>query len=79
MHKAAAELQARQREVQKKKDKREMKQRRWSNMQVFLKKGQDKLRSMLKTMTRAEAMQAMVPVAGKSKKKKRSALTKMEE
>ena len=51
------------------------------DMQVFLKKGKVKLKDMLKTTTRKEAMQAMVPVAGKHKKvkKKKDAGAKKEE
>jgi hypothetical protein len=68
MKKAAEELKARLQEAKKKKEKQERKQKKWSKMQVFMKKGKAKLKEMLKTMTRAEAIAAMKPVAGKSKK-----------
>ena len=49
----------------KKKDKQVKKARR-----VILKQGRERLKDMLKTMTRREAMEAMLVEAGKSKKKK---------
>jgi hypothetical protein len=58
--------------------KKEQKMKKWSNSQVFLQKGKDILKEKMKTMTRAEAIQSMYIVAGKTKKK-RSAATKEEE
>ena len=51
------------------KQKTERNMQKWSNMQVMMKSGKDKMKQLLKTMTRKEAMAAMKPEAGKKKKK----------
>ena len=70
IQKAMAAMKEAARMKEKDEQKAKTKMKRWSNMQVFLKEGQDTIKTMLKTMTRAEAMQRIVPVAGKGTKKK---------
>ena len=70
IHRAMAAMEEAKVENTKRVKREQSKMKRWSNMQVFLKKGQDQMKTMLKTMTRAEALQTMIPEAGAGKAKK---------
>ena len=56
---------------EKEEEKAESKMKRWSNMQVFLKKGQDQIKKMLKTMTRGEQCRALYQRHGRARRRRR--------
>ena len=70
--KAMEQVKAKVQQIGVVKHKTERNMQKWSKMQVMMKNGKDKMKQLLKTMTRKEAMAAMKPEAGKNKKKKKS-------